>query len=293
MTACLFAGAVVALVACLRWALRGGRRATVLRRFPYAVAPARRACRLPRPPEPAARAMLQAGCSRPERAWSAWLALAVVAPATAAVTSGPSLAAVTGVMAVLGPAGFLHARRDRAALMVEQGLPPLLEAVARSLRSGTSLRQALEEVAPRAPGRLGAEVRRMVDDLGRGATFSSACDALAGRMPVPGVRLAVTALALANDSGGAPAKALDGVASTLRERQATTEEVRALATQALASAFVIGLAPLAFGAFAAATDARTSHFLLHTTAGLVFLTTGLVLDGVGWMWMQRLCRVTR
>nr|MDQ6927830.1 hypothetical protein [Actinomycetota bacterium] len=68
-------------------------------------------------------------------------------------------------------------------------------------------------------------------------------------------------------------------------------EARALASQARMSALVIGLAPLAFGVFAASTDPRTSQFLLHTSAGLILLAGGLTLDGLGWLWMQRLCRV--
>ena len=68
-------------------------------------------------------------------------------------------------------------------------------------------------------------------------------------------------------------------------------ELRALSSQARISALVIGLAPVGFGAFAAATDPRTSEFLLHTPAGLILLVTGLALDGVGWLWMQRLAQV--
>ena len=56
------------------------------------------------------------------------------------------------------------------------------------------------------------------------------------------------------------------------------------------SALVIGLAPIAFGVFAGSTDPRTAQFLLHTSAGLVLLVVGLTLDGLGWLWMQRLCR---
>jgi tight adherence protein B len=120
----------------------------------------------------------------------------------------------------------------------------------------------------------------------------AALEAFAARRPSPGVRLAVAALCLGVDTGGAQARAVDGVAATMRERLAVEAELRALSSQARMSALVIGLAPLGFGAFAAATDPRTSDFLLHTPAGLAFVCVGLLLDGAGWLWMQRLCRVT-
>ena len=181
-------------------------------------------------------------------------------------------------------------------------LPLALESIARSLRSGASVRQAIGEAAAarragpgrRRPGagRLQAELATVADQAGHGAGLVEALEALAARRPSPGVRLAVAALCLGVDTGGAQARAVDGVAATMRERLAVEAEVRALSSQARMSALVIGLAPLGFGAFAAATDPRTSEFLLHTPAGLALVSVGLLLDGAGWLWMQRLCRVT-
>jgi Flp pilus assembly protein TadB len=33
--------------------------------------------------------------------------------------------------------------------------------------------------------------------------------------------------------------------------------------------------------------------MLHTTPGVALLCAGLALDGLGWLWMQRLCRVSQ
>ncbi len=119
----------------------------------------------------------------------------------------------------------------------------------------------------------------------------SALEAVAVRRPLPGVRLGVAALCLGAETGGAQARAVDGVAATVRERQAVAAELRALSSQARISALVIGLAPIAFGVFAATTDPRTAEFMLHTPAGLILLSAGLVLDALGWLWMQRLAKV--
>ena len=67
--------------------------------------------------------------------------------------------------------------------------------------------------------------------------------------------------------------------------------IRDRSSQARISALVIGLAPVGFGAFAATTDPRTAEFMFHTPAGLALLVAGLVLDTLGWLWMQRLARV--
>jgi tight adherence protein B len=228
-------------------------------------------------------------------AWTAWLAATALAVLVAVVAGGPGLAGVMALALVVGPVLVVRSRRGRAGARLEQALPGALEAVARSLRSGASLRQAVEEAgsaAGRGPGKvLAAELARAAHEAAQGASLVSALEGVAARRPLPGVRLGVAALCLGAETGGAQARAVDGVAATVRERLAVAAELRALSSQARISALVIGLAPVGFGAFAAATDPRTSDFMLHTPAGLVLLSVGLVLDGVGWMWMQRLARV--
>jgi tight adherence protein B len=192
---------------------------------------------------------------------------------------------------VLVPLVVQRSRRGRGDARFEAALPAALEAVARTLRSGASIRQAVEEAAAATPGPLGEELARVATAAARGMPLVGALEELAERRPLPGVRLAVAALCLGIETGGAQARAVDGVAATLRERLGVAAEVRALAAQARISAVVIGLAPLGFGVFAAATDPRTSHFVFHTAPGLALLCAGLGLDAVGWLWMNRLCRV--
>ena len=124
----------------------------------------------------------------------------------------------------------------------------------------------------------------------RGTPLVVALDAFAVRRPSAGVRLAVAALCLGAETGGAHARAVDGVAATLRERLAVAAEVRALSSQTRASMVVIALAPLAFCAFASTSDHRTSAFLFRTPFGLACLVAGVALDAVGALWMRRLCR---
>ncbi|HMK11920.1 MAG TPA: hypothetical protein VK461_10090, partial [Acidimicrobiales bacterium] len=108
--------------------------------------------------------------------------------------------------------------------------------------------------------------------------------------PLSGVRLTASALELGLTAGGTHARAVDGVAATLRDNLAISAEVRAQAAQAQASALVIGLAPLGFTALACLADHRTATFLFQTPAGLACLAVGLALDGLGAAWMARITR---
>jgi tight adherence protein B len=242
-----------------------------------------------------ARALADAALPLPPTvAWTSWLLALGLVPAVALLTGGPGLAAVALLALGVAPVLAVRSRRGAAGARLEQALPGALESVARSLRSGASLRQAVEEAggAPTNSPPLAAELARAGAEAAHGAGLVAALEGIAARRPLPGVRLGVAALCLGAETGGAQARAVDGVAATVRERLAVAAELRALSSQARISALVIGLAPVGFGGFAAATDPRTSQFLLHTPAGLVLLTAGLALDGLGWLWMQRLSRVT-
>ena len=187
------------------------------------------------------------------------------------------------------PQGWVSARTGKHDRRREAALPALLEGIARSLRAGSSLHQAVEDAAAQALA--GSDDLALVAaTVSHGSSLSQALDRWAELRPLPGVRLAVAALALSADAGGVSARAVDGVAMTLRQRQTVRAEARALATQARLSAVVMALAPIAFGLVAMAADSRSMRFLFGTPAGLGMLSLGLLLDLCGFAWMSRLTR---
>ena len=229
----------------------------------------------------------------PARVWSVWLAFAATAPLLCFVLAGPGGGMGAAVLVTAGPVVTLRAQRGRGAARYEGALAPALEAVARSLRSGAGMRQALAEAASAAPPALGADLRRVVSDAELGSGVVAALDAWVERRPLRGVRLTCAALALGVEAGGAQARAVDGVAATLRQRARAEAEARALGAQARMSAGVIAAAPIVFAALAAALDPSNGRFLFRTVPGAVLLVAGIGLDLLGALWMARLARVTR
>ncbi len=250
------------------------------------------AVKLPRPPRWLLVRLASAGVELdPRRLWTAWVGGGALVTGTAAATGGPGLAAVAVAALVLAPLVGLAACAGKADRRLEEALPGALEAVARALRSGASLVQAIAEAAATTPGTLGAELRRVITAVENGEALVAAVDAWARLHASAVVRLAVSALGLGAETGGAHARAIDGVAATIRSRLAVNREVRALSSQARLSGVVITLAPLGFAVLATATDARTADFLFRTPLGLACLSAGLALDGLAALWMHRLARI--
>jgi tight adherence protein B len=209
----------------------------------------------------------------------------------ALAVGGWPMAAVAAIAFVIGGWVASGALRGRAALVIDLALPGVLEATARSLRSGTSLRIALSESTSHAPPRLRDSLAAVVVAAERGVPLVGAIDVWAKTTAGDGVRLAGAALAMSAELGGASARALDAVAATLRDRNGVRREVKALSSQARASAVVMGIAPLGFAVLAATIDPQTIHFLLRTPVGVTCLLVGVVLDGLGAAWMHRLASI--
>ena len=254
--------------------------------------PSRAATSTATPPEWFVRQLTRAGVEHePRWLWLAWISAAAVSVGGATVVGGPGLAMVAAVALGVTPPAVLASASGRADRMLEEALPGALEAVARGLRSGASLVQAIGEAAAVTPGRLGRELGAVPTAVARGASLTVAIDAWGATHALAGVRLAVSALALGAETGGGHARALEGVAASIRSRLTVSREIRALSSQARLSGVVISLAPLGFAVVAAAADQRTATFLLRTPLGLLCLAAGLVLDGAAALWMHRLAEV--
>jgi tight adherence protein B len=204
---------------------------------------------------------------------------------TSGLISGRARRAVFGRIATRPAQAIRHAiaaRRTNSLAVLPDGL----DAVARGLRSGLSLQQALAE-AP-AP-----DLAHLADRAERGQPLAEVCRAWAASAPDADSRLAAAALGLAAEAGGRPARAVDGVVATLRERRAVAAEVRAQSAQARLSAAVLAGLPLAVALVAAATDDRVVAFWLGSAAGRLCLAVGLGLQALGVAWIASLVRGRR
>src|SRR2546421_63526 len=145
----------------------------------------------------------------PSAALRVWIAGGAVGAVGGIVLGGPALAVLAlAAVGVTVPVA-LRANRGRGVAHLEAGLPGALEDVARSLRSGGSLRQAIFETAASATSALRRDLSRVVRETEHGSSLVGALDRWAERRPLPGVRLTVAALALGAETGGAQARALD------------------------------------------------------------------------------------
>lgn len=218
--------------------------------------------------------------------WTA--ALAVVA---ALLVGGLAPAALAGAAALAAPRVTRRVLTIRATTRRDEQLAPMLDRMAADLRAGSALGPAFVTVAHTTAAPLGDDLRLVAAEVEHGAALSQALNRWGSRVAAGSpVGLAAASLALAAEAGGEVARAVDRVASTVRERRDLRAEVRALATQARASAAVLVAAPLGVAALVAGVEPTAITFLVTSPAGLLCLSAGLGLDALGAAWMARILR---
>ena len=226
------------------------------------------------------------------------VAVAVTALVLASTRRGP--VRLPDAVAASGPTRPLRARfvnvLDRAQPGVrrrrrDRQLPDALDRLASSLRAGEAVGPALVGLAGEVDDPLGTELRAIAGLIDRGAPVAEALQVWStSKDSSDDVHMVAAALMIGARAGGAVARAIDGVAATLRERHELRAEVRALATQARTSAAVLASAPVGFAVLVAAVEPRSIQFLLTTPTGLACLVAGIGLDVVGVLWMSRITR---
>jgi Flp pilus assembly protein TadB len=170
-----------------------------------------------------------------------------------------------------------------ATLRSHKSLPDyaaLLDAIARRVRSGSSLTSAVVDEID-----LATPLGEVVDRLGEGGSLVAA---LAGvTRGHADLSLTVQALSATAHLGGPVAATLDEAAAVLRERAAARAERHAHGSQARLSARVLTVVPLVFAAWSAAASERTRDIYLSSVAGTICALFGLALNVAGWQWMKR------
>ena len=220
--------------------------------------------------------------------WPALLAAALAAVTAASLLAGPLGAGSLAAALVTAPRLLGPSVRRRRLRRRDEQLAPWLERVASGLRAGLSLSAALAAATPTAPWPLRLDLEEL-DRSVRAGGLRAGLARWADRADTsPAVALAANALDLGASAGGEVARAVDRVAATLRDRREAQAEVRALATQARASAVVLALAPLGFCALLAAVEPAVPRILLTTPIGWACLVGGLGLEAAGAAWMSRI-----
>lgn len=235
------------------------------------------------------------------------------------VVGSPSLTIAGPILWVGGANMIRSARRRKAAAACETQLLGVIDQLGHELRSGNSLANAFIAAASQeaavqvlvgqvaaaqstigqvdpACGLGGSEVDVALMSISASVSAGERLESALRRLlegdgwaaTNEGMRLLLVSMIVLVESGGTAVSAVDRLADTLRSRQASVEETQAQASQATASAYVLGGLPLIFGLVLCAANPAVATFYAFSYGGAACVVGSLLLVIAGWTWIDRL-----
>ena len=174
---------------------------------------------------------------------------------------------------------FKTARRQKAFM---SDFADALEAMMRLLQAGMPVSEAIKMVAREFDGPMGEEMGRIFDEQKIGIPLAEAVLNASKRMPLTEMQMFAAAIAIQTQTGSSLSEVLQNLASVIRSRFKLARKVKALSSEAKASALIIGSLPVvvALGMYVVNREYIEILFTDPTGKFLLGLAIGWMMIGV-------------
>ena len=199
-------------------------------------------------------------------------------------------AAIGFGIGMLLPLPYLIYRRTQRLKEIQNQLPGVLDLLARAVRAGESLDQAIELVGRKAPEPLAREFRRCSHQLQMGLSLQASMRALAFRVRTMEMRILATTLSVHRAAGGNLAETLERMALVIRERLTYRRQLRATTAAGRFSAALVSLAGVCLFGYMFFFQSEYIGKLFSSPFGQSLLATAVVLEIVGLIWIWRMLK---
>jgi len=183
--------------------------------------------------------------------------------------------------------GFLGKRRVNKFM---KHFPEAIELLVRGLRAGLPISEAIVTIGKDAPEPISTEFRGVADAIRIGNGVEDGLWDVAKRIDTPDFKFLIIAISIQRETGGNLAETLAGLANTLRKRRQIKLKIKAMSSEARASAWIIGSLPfIMFFLLWLANDEYIS-MLIDDPRGIYMIGAGLSLIGTGVAVMFKMVR---
>jgi len=156
--------------------------------------------------------------------------------------------------------------------------PDAIDTICRGLRSGLPITETMATVGHELPDPIGIEFTRISDGVRMGRSLEESMWEIAPRLDTPEFRFFIIALAIQKETGGNLAETLGNLAELLRKRHQLALKIKAMSSEARASAMIIGSLPFVMFTLLWFVNEQYIMLLLNDPRGQVLLSIGC-----GWL----------
>lgn len=154
---------------------------------------------------------------------------------------------ISGLLVLVGGLGFprwavnfLISRRQKKFV---NEFSNAIDVIVRGVKSGLPVNECLKIIAREAPRPVSDEFHMLVEGIRIGLSLEQALERMQERMPLQEVNFFGIVLMIQQKTGGNLAEALGNLAGVLRSRKLMEGKIKALSSEAKASAWIIGSLP--------------------------------------------------
>lgn len=218
----------------------------------------------------------------PKKLFAANLALMLLGAVVVWVLTGAAaLAAPAFFVLGLFPRILYAGLRKRRLKKFESQLPDALMMISGGLRAGSSLSSATQQLVAEAQNPMAQEFSLMLREQRLGVTVEQSLNNLARRVPTQTTTLVVSAMRIANETGGGLAETLERTSNTIRSRLQMEGKIEALTAQGKLQAWVVGALPVMLMLVLNKMEPEAMDMIWHTPIGWATLVVLAFLEFMG------------
>jgi tight adherence protein B len=180
---------------------------------------------------------------------------------------------------------FLKGRREKA---FTTEFANAIDVIVRSVKSGLPTNEALKIVAREIPDPVGSEFNKLNEGLKVGVTLDQGLKKMFENMPTAEVSFFGIVMTIQQKSGGNLSEALSNLAFVLRDRKRLQGKIRAMSSEAKASAGIIGSLPPVVMGLVYMTSPQYISLLFTERMGNIMLGACVVWMAIGIMVMKKM-----
>src|SRR5262249_23073657 len=152
--------------------------------------------------------------------------------------------------------------------------PEAIDTMCRGIRSGLPVTESIAAVGREMPDPVGIEFHRIADGLRMGRSLEDSMWEVAKRISSPEVRFLSIAMAIQKETGGSLAETLGNLADLIRKRRQLRLKIKAMSSEARASAMIIGSLPFVMFTLLLIVNSEYIMTLFNNTGGKILMGIG-------------------
>lgn len=202
---------------------------------------------------------------------------------------------ISGLLVLIGGFGFprwvLNFLRKRRQKKFVDEFSNAIDVIVRGVKSGLPVNECLKIIAREAPRPVSDEFHMLVEGIRVGLSLDQALERMYERMPLQEVNFFGIVLMIQQKTGGNLAEALGNLANVLRSRKLMEGKIKALSSEAKASAWIIGSLPfLVAGAVQLSSPDYLTPLFTEKVGNFILIGAGLWM-GTGVIVMKKMTQI--